>query len=536
MTSKKDNTGSELLYQTLVENMNEAVWMADPNERTLYANPKFCSMLGYTSDEIIGKEAYFLWDDESIKKVKYNNENFRKKGLNSTYQAVLVPKLGDGIPVLVHGAALPNGNTIGMMTDLREIKKKDSQYKQIVDNMSEALWMGDARECTVYANPRFCAMLEYDLNDIIGIPSYQFWDEESAKRVKYINVHHRKKGITSSYEGNLLSKSGRKIPVLANGTPMPDGGTMAILTDITELKQRQETEKMLHSAIRYASDAIIFLDKAGKILSWNKGAKVIFGYRQEEIVGMGIDRLLPTLQIEEYHESSIGRTYTDKFEGQHKNKDSFAIATTITPIFAEDRMTITHFLLIGRDISKESRFEEELAMRYQKMKEAYNQFGIMRRQMDYIFDLLDAARSLDKKALADFIVSSIVMLSHVDACILRIYNEKKNTLEMVSCFGVGNEWYGKSTIKYEKSLVQKAYQKQTVLRIIDVTKDPYYQTPHLARQNNLSSLMVIPLQWKGKLVGSLGLYVSPEKKLEIFDNDFIQRYAKIIEMVLGKCI
>src|SRR3989338_2626141 len=71
---------SELRFKKLVEHMNEGVWMGDKNERTIYANPKFCQMTGYTLEEMIGKVSYDFWDEESAKRVRNINTGERKKG------------------------------------------------------------------------------------------------------------------------------------------------------------------------------------------------------------------------------------------------------------------------------------------------------------------------------------------------------------------------------------------------------------------------------------------------------------------------
>jgi PAS domain S-box-containing protein len=54
--------------------MIESIWIGDEYERTVYANPNFCNLLGYSLEEILGRESYDFWDDESIKIVKRNNE------------------------------------------------------------------------------------------------------------------------------------------------------------------------------------------------------------------------------------------------------------------------------------------------------------------------------------------------------------------------------------------------------------------------------------------------------------------------------
>ncbi|MBT4936491.1 PAS domain-containing sensor histidine kinase [Candidatus Peregrinibacteria bacterium] len=116
-------------------------------------------------------------------------------------------------------------------------------YKTLVEHMNEAIWVGDDNERTVYANPKFCKIMEYSLEEMLGRKSYDFWDKKSAEKVKNVNNTERKQGVSSSYEGKLLSKSGKKTPVLLSGAALPQGGTIGIMTDITAIKEKKLLEK-----------------------------------------------------------------------------------------------------------------------------------------------------------------------------------------------------------------------------------------------------------------------------------------------------
>ncbi len=522
------------VFYKLIENMNEAVWMGDENEKTIYASPKFCKLLEYKLEEIIGMESYIFWDKKSAEIVKKVNQNYRAKGVSSSYEGTLISKTGKKIPVLVSGTPI-EGGTIGILTDLTEIKKKDTLYRNLVENMNEAVWMGNKEEQTLYANPKFCEITEYSLEEIIGKKSYEFWDEASKKRVKQENLEKRRKGISSSYEGTLISKSGKRIPVLLSGTPI-EGGTVGIMTDLTELKKKEEKEQIFNNAIEYSTDAIIIFDKEGKIESWNKGGKVIFGYKKTEMIGNNIKTIFTPESLNQLlNFKKIVQNM--EFFGIHKNKKEINISATLTPIFKKNKKSPEFFLLIARDITNKIKFEEELALKYQKMKEAYNKFGIIRRQMDYIFELLSTfKKEEDLNSMADFIVCSIIMLTRVDACVMRILNPKKSTLEMISSFGVGEDWKGKASIKLENSLTEKAFEQGIPLKVIDIAKEAKYQSVYLGKKNNLCSLLLIPLLFQEKLIGSLSLYTTPDKKLEIFENDFIEKYAKVIELIIGNML
>jgi len=527
---------SNKAYQKLVEHMNEAVWLGDKNEKTLYVNPKFCALTGYSPVDVKDMYSYDFWDRESVNRIKLVNQKERKQGLSSSYEGCLLTKKGKKIPALVSGTPLPEGGTIGIITDLTRFKENEDMYKRLVEHMNEAVWMGDKNEITVYANPKFCELMEFSLEEMLGRKSYDFWDEESVAKVKQVNKDKRKQGISSSYEGNLLTKSGKKIPVLLSGTPLADGGTIGIMTDLRQLKEKEEAERVLGNAVQNANDAIVIFDNRGRVTSWNKGAKILFGYKKDEILYQQLDTIFPENEIE-FILNNVTKLQNIELDAKHKNQKLLKIAATLTPIYSNGRKNIFSYLIIGRDIVEQTKFEEEITLKYQKIREAYNTLGVVKRQTEYLLNLIELCNETnDKTKIADFIVTSIIMLTRGDACVLRKYNAEKDTLNLLSSFGVDQDWRGKATINFKNCLTEKAYKQKMPLRIIDVAKEHKHQSIYLVKKNNLASLLLIPLIYKSSLVGSLSLYTSPGKRLEIFEDAFIEEYCKLISLVLGRTI
>ncbi len=146
-------------------------------------------------------------------------------------------------------------NIQDLSQELENTKQELQKYKRIVEYMAESIWIGDKDEKTVYANPNFCELLGYSLDEIIGWESYKFRDEESSK-VVFSNNLLRKEGAASKYEGVLRAKDGTLIPVFCSGTPIPWGWTVWIMTDLRQLKNLEKSREELRQ-INQAKDEFI---------------------------------------------------------------------------------------------------------------------------------------------------------------------------------------------------------------------------------------------------------------------------------------
>lgn len=411
-------------------------------------------------------------------------------------------------------------------------KDKDIIYKKLIEHMEEAVWIWDRDERSLFANEKFCKLVWYSMEEVLWKKSYDFWDEDSVKKVKKINNKDRKKWISSSYSWNLLTKKWKKIPVILNGTPLPDGWSIGIMTDLTKVKEKEHQEKILYQAIEHATDAIIMCNDKWDILSWNSWAKIIFGYNKK-IIWKNIDIIFKDEDLENIIQKK--ETVT-KYQllAKHSNKEIIYISMTQTHVYdKEARKTV--YLLSCRDISNYKKIEEDNISKHKKLQEVYLYLGRTKRENDYIFDLLRFYQENfdDKKALCNFVVNSIMVISHVNGCELRLYDEKDDSFEMISHFGFSQDGPGKKKIPFKWSLAGEAFKLGETLKVLDIFKETKYQTPALARKHGMTSLLLIPLISKWTKIGILVLYTKDDKKLEIFENEFIEKYAKVVSLVLS---
>lgn len=138
-----------------------------------------------------------------------------------------------------------------------------------------------------------------------------------------------------------------------------------------ELKEKEQLERQIRvrtqqlaSLTETSPDAIVSLNHQGEIISWNQGAKEIFGYLAAEIINQPLGRLLTdpsTLDASLGHEESVRNFVTSAI-----TQDGAAISVDLTHThIAEESADAPVSLLIMRDITarreREAILEEERA-------------------------------------------------------------------------------------------------------------------------------------------------------------------------------
>ncbi|ARR57106.1 PAS domain-containing sensor histidine kinase [Rhizorhabdus wittichii DC-6] len=147
-------------------------------------------------------------------------------------------------------------------------------------------------------------------------------------------------------------------------------GFAKIISDITERRAAEEAvlsrESHLRSILSTVPDAMIVIDDQGVILSFSAAAERLFGYRESELLGLNVSRLMPSPDRER-HDGYIGR-YLDTGEkriigigrvvfGQRKDGTTFPMELSIGETTEGAQRLFTGFV---RDLTERQRTEERL--------------------------------------------------------------------------------------------------------------------------------------------------------------------------------
>jgi PAS domain S-box-containing protein len=144
---------------------------------------------------------------------------------------------------------------LGILVDISDIKEteealreSEERYRTIAENSQVGFWQISLDGHTIYINPAMCSMLDIENpEELHGMTFDSYYDEKNQKIIKR-ELAKRKKGISSSYEVELIGKKGTKRDVIISGSPLFSSedkihSTIGTITDITDQKKAEKALK-----------------------------------------------------------------------------------------------------------------------------------------------------------------------------------------------------------------------------------------------------------------------------------------------------
>jgi PAS domain S-box-containing protein len=196
---------------------------------------------------------------------------------------------------------------------------------------------------------------------------------------------------TGQWSGVLrhITRDGHEVWVESRQQVIESEGKQLVLEtnrDITEQLRAEESRLRLAAIVASSNDAIIGKTLEGIITNWNDGARRIFGYSEDEVIGKSVTILIPPDRHDE-EPAIIERLKrgerVDHYQTVRVRKDGqkIDISLTISPI-RNSLGQIIGASKIARDITEHKRLQEELERLLEQEQSAREQSEMANRVKD----------------------------------------------------------------------------------------------------------------------------------------------------------
>jgi PAS domain S-box-containing protein len=368
-------------FATISDVVREAVVVRTLDGIVSGWNPAAERMLGYTSQEIIGKPVSILVPTELLQQEIQILERARQGERTEDFETRRVQKNGRVIEVSVSFAPLRDevGRVSALLTVITdaserkrlEIAERDQLFLgSIVSSADDAIVSKDLNGVVTSWNKAAERLFGYTAEEMIGKPIDVLIPRNHPDEEAQILKRIRRGEPIEHYETDRMRKDGTIINISVTISPIRDRigriiGASKIARDITERKRLQkaeEAESFLTAVVESAEDAIIGKTLDGIVISWNPAAEKLYGYTAAEIVGKPVTILIPPDHPNEEAQILDRIRRGDRirhYETKRMRKDGeiIDVAQTLSPV-KDSLGRIIGVSNITRGIAQQKRSEE----------------------------------------------------------------------------------------------------------------------------------------------------------------------------------
>ena len=146
----------------------------------------------------------------------------------------------------------------------------------------------------------------------------------------------------------------------------------------------------------------------------------------------------------------------------------------------------------------------ENARLYQEMKKKALQIDTLSR----VSHTITSDRYIEE--ILNLIVTMTAGMMNSTICSIMLLDEEKGELKIVATQSLSEEYRRKANVKVGESVSGRVVKERKPITVIDVTRDPTYRYPDMARKEGLRSLLSVPMMIKDRVVGVINSYTSAE--------------------------
>ncbi|MXR21101.1 PAS domain S-box protein [Halobacterium bonnevillei] len=283
-------------YETIVETVNDGIYVVDEDGCYDTVNDAFTDLTGYDRRELLGEHASLVVDEETLERALEVRERADDTEGPPSMETIIETAAGETVPVEVTFSSLEtrDGNQmrVGVVRDITERRERERQLAALIDNVpgmvyrcrNERGWpmafvSDGCRELTGYDSETLeSGAVSYGEDVVVDEDQADLW--EAVQRGL-----ERDGSFLVSYRVETPDGETRWVRERGHGIYDDDGNVTELEGVIIDITERKRLEAELEEILGRVTDAFYALDDEFRFTHVNERAEELLGASETELLG-----------------------------------------------------------------------------------------------------------------------------------------------------------------------------------------------------------------------------------------------------------